>query len=201
MNKRSVVLGVLAAGLVLGQQACSSAEPVPVAAAPTTSAPAGSAPAGSAPTSSAPADQVAACRNEDVSAELTLQPGKSKALLALRNKTSSPCRVEGHASVSLRNAADEVVDVPTKEVDEPGPGESITLKPDTNAFAGIVWVACDKGDSDCPAGNSLSVNLQGTTDGPYAKLLGFPDPAKSNITMKSLRVGTLQPSTQGVVAW
>jgi len=201
MNKRSVVLGVLAAGLVFGQQACSIAEPAPASSAVAAPPPSGAAPAGSAPPSSAAAGQVAACRNEDVSAELTLQPGKTKALLALRNRSTSPCRVQGHASVSLHNAADELVDVPTEEVDEPGPGEPITLKPGTNAFAGIVWTACDKGSSDCPAGNSLSVNLEGTTDGPSAKLLDFPDPEKSAITMASLRVGTLQPSTQGVVAW
>ena len=34
-----------------------------------------------------------------------------------------------------------------------------------------------------------------------AELEGFPDPTRSLITMKSLKIGTLQPSTQAVVAW
>jgi hypothetical protein len=30
---------------------------------------------------------------------------------------------------------------------------------------------------------------------------GFGDPGSSLITMKSLKLGTIQPSRQGVVAW
>ncbi len=104
-------------------------------------------------------------------------------------------------AISLVNAADEVVNVPTKKVNEPGPAEAFTVKPGTSAFAGIKWTTCDKGDSSCGVGNTLRYNLEASTDGPVATLEGFPAAESSGITMKSLQIGTLQPSNQGVVAW
>ena len=187
----TVAFPTVAIVLALTPQGCASADPVPAAGAP--------------PSQSQSSGATPACRNDDVAAEITLQPdradGVQRGLVALRNASDAPCRVEGHASISLRNAADEVVEVPTDEVDEPGPAAPITLKPGTNAFAGIKWTPCDKADPTCGAGNTLSFNLQASTDGPPAKLLDFPAPEKSAITMKSLKVGTLQPATQGVVAW
>jgi hypothetical protein len=44
-------------------------------------------------------------------------------------------------------------------------------------------------------------SLEASTDGDVAELEGFPDPAAGDITMKSLQIGSLQPSRQGVVAW
>ncbi|MBL7262090.1 DUF4232 domain-containing protein [Paractinoplanes lichenicola] len=205
MEKRSFrifTLGAVAAGLTLGMQACAngtseaaSTPGEPVAATQSAAA----SPAASTRAPGAP------CTNDDVSVEITLQParddGAQRGLVAVTNKSDSDCGVNGRAAISLRNAADEVVDVPAKDVDQPGAAVPIMLKAGSSAFQGIKWVPCDKGDATCGAGNSLSFNLQASTDGPAAKLIGFPAPEKSNITMKSLQVGTLQPATQGVVAW
>ena len=103
-------------------------------------------------------------------------------------------------NITLHNAADEVAEVPTDDVDEPGAAVDILLRPGTGAFQGIKWVACDRDDSDCPTGNSLFASLSGSRGNP-ATQEGFPDPSRSLITMKSLKLGTIQPSTQGVVAW
>jgi hypothetical protein len=159
--------------------------------------------------SSAPATHQSvarACRTADTSATITLQPDLSKgttqvALVQLTNKSKNNCAVNGRAAISLANAAGDTVDVPAKNVNEPGKAVRITLRPGTNAFEGIKWTTCDKGDASCGAGNSLRFNLDASTDGPFAKLSGFPNAEDSDITMKSLQIGTLQPSRQGVVAW
>jgi hypothetical protein len=159
--------------------------------------------------SSAPATHQSvarACRTADTSATITLQPDLSKgttqvALVQLTNKSKNNCAVNGRAAISLANAAGDTVDVPAKNVNEPGKAVRITLRPGTNAFEGIKWTTCDKGDASCGAGNSLRFNLDASTDGPFAQLSGFPNAEDSDITMKSLQIGTLQPSRQGVVAW
>ncbi|GGK72340.1 DUF4232 domain-containing protein [Mangrovihabitans endophyticus] len=151
-------------------------------------------------------DDVAACRSQDVTVDVTFQPQRvdgdtRMGLVAVTNDSDQPCTVDGRASIFLTNAAAEVVDVPTSNVAQPGAASEITLQPGTTAFEGIKWTVCDKGDETCGAGNSLQFSLEGTADGRYAKLIGFPAPERSDITMAELLVGTLQPSTQGVVAW
>jgi len=137
-----------------------------------------------------------------MSAVIANQPqAENVAMVQLTNDGSATCKVEGWASVSLVNAADEVVEVDTKEVDQPGAPVEVVVKPGESAWAGIKWVPCDKGDSACGAGNTLKFNLEASTDGKPAELEGFPDPEKSDITMASLQVGSLQPIRQGVVAW
>jgi hypothetical protein len=212
---RTTLLAAVALGVALTQQACDaniqvsspeSGGPASVgitvdetpAASPTSTS-------GSGSGKTSGKSHVPGCTSEKVGVEITLQPSEGgsvqRGLVALTNKSSSTCAVEGRASISLANAAGETVDVPTKEVNEPGPAEKVVLKPGRTAFQGIKWTTCDKGSSTCPAGNSLRYNLEASTDGPYAELSGFPNPEKSDITMKSLQVGTLQPSNQGVVAW
>jgi hypothetical protein len=161
-----------------------------------------------------PADQAPAgtgkgrvkdCRNDGLEVTVTLQPdrgdGAARGLVAATNTGKRPCRVEGRVTIWLTNAAAEVVDVPAKAVNEPGAAVAITLRPGRSAFQGIKWVPCDKGDDTCPTGNGLGFSVNGSSGGPDAKLSEFPRPESSGITMKSLRIGTLQPVTQGVVAW
>jgi hypothetical protein len=141
-----------------------------------------------------------------MAADVTLQSERTSgttrmALVTLTNKSSKTCKVQGRAAISLTNAAGEVVDVPTREVDEPGAAVAITLKPGRTAFEGIKWTSCDKADASCAVGNGMRFNLEASTDGPDARLVAFPAAEKSDITIKSLSIGTLQPSTQGVVAW
>ena len=137
-----------------------------------------------------------AAQNENVTAA-----GTQRGLVSIENTSDTPCRVNGRVNVTLYNAADELAEVPTDDVDEPGPAVDILLRPGTGAFQGIKWVACDRDDSDCPTGNSLFATISGPGRGNPANQEGFPDPNRSLITMKSLKLGTIQPSTQGVVAW
>jgi hypothetical protein len=150
--------------------------------------------------------RAAVCRSADLAADVTFQPdraeGKTRmALVTVTNKSRRTCTVEGRAAISLANAAGEVVDVPTREVNQPGPAVPITLKAGRTAFQGLKWTACDKADPSCGVGNTLLFNLEASTDGPVARLVGFPAAERSGITMNSMSIGTLQPSAQGVVAW
>jgi eukaryotic-like serine/threonine-protein kinase len=77
----------------------------------------------------------------------------------------------------------------------------MVLRPGGGAFQGIKWQACDRAEPDCPTGNSLWGSLEAAGPGVAATLEGFPSPLRSDITMSSLELGTLQPSPQGTVAW
>jgi len=219
MKHRTVRVAVLAAaalGLALAQQACANGVEDSSASAPAaqakavskTSAPATTGTKGSRSSGSAGGSHVTVpvCRSQDMVAEVTFQPervaGNTRmALVALTNKSKRTCTLDGRAAISLTDASGSVVGVPVKNVAEPGAAVPITLKPGRAAFEGIKWTVCDKAATSCGVGNGMLFNLEASTDGPAAKLIGFPAAEKSDITMKSLSIGTLQPSTQGVVAW
>jgi hypothetical protein len=189
------VVGVAAAatGCTTTPSASSSSAP------PTVGSSSASSPSVS---SSSGSDSAAACRTEDMSAVITAQPhAENVALVTLTNAGPDACRVDGWARISLVNAANMVVDVNTEKVDQPGPPTPTTVEPDRSVWAGIKWTTCDKGSSDCAAGNTLKFSLDASADDKPAELEGFPNPEASNITMGSLQIGSLQPSRQGVVAW
>jgi hypothetical protein len=122
------------------------------------------------------------------------------AMILLENVSKSTCRLNGWVSVALVNAAGEEVRVRTTNVSEPGAATPTNLRPGTTAAAGMKWTVCDKGNETCAVGNGLRVGPPhgARTD---AELQEFPSPEKSGITMASLKVGSIQPSRQGVVAW
>ncbi|TDD56961.1 DUF4232 domain-containing protein [Nonomuraea terrae] len=157
-------------------------------------------------TPTAPAAAVPACAADDVEVTLTEQPQRREgdtrmALLHVTNTSDGTCGVAGRPVVTLVNAADEAVDVPTENVAQPGESVPADLTAGGGAFAGIKWTVCDKSDSDCPTGNGFKVGLAKGGPQVAATLEGFPAPEQSGITVKSLQVGTFQPSNQGVVAW
>ncbi|WP_275409646.1 DUF4232 domain-containing protein [Planotetraspora mira] len=158
-----------------------------------------------APAAGTPAT-VPACTANDIKVTLTEQPqrreGASRmALVQMTNASSRTCNVDGWPVITLVNAADEAVTVPTKYVAEPGKPVPADLAPGGGVFAGVKWTICDKAAAGCPTGNTIKVGL--AKGGPLvvATLEGFPSSEQSGITVKSLQVGTIQPSNQGVVAW
>jgi hypothetical protein len=152
------------------------------------------------------AGQVAACTSGDIKADLIEQDFRrtattDMAIIKIVNTSSHHCRLDGWATVTLVDAHGDNVPVPTQKVNEPGAPTTTDLPPGTSASAGIKWTVCDKGDASCPVGNSLTVTPPNSTTAVPATLFEFPNPEKSNITMKSLQIGSIQPSGQGVVAW
>jgi hypothetical protein len=163
--------------------------------------------AGEVTVSAGPTAKTRACGNGDITVAISAQSddvtavGVQTGLVNVVNKSRTPCRVQGRAFFRLYNAADERVEVPTRSVDEPDRAAGITLRPGGGAFQGIKWAACDRDDDTCPTGNTIRGSLVSSSDGVVADLDGFPAPADSRITMSFLLLGTLQPSTEGVVAW
>ncbi|WP_045745323.1 DUF4232 domain-containing protein [Actinoplanes rectilineatus] len=144
------------------------------------------------------------CATDDLAVTIAAQGDSATAptaMVVVTNNGEKDCTVHGWLTFTLVNAANEAVEVPTEKVEEPGPAVDVKIIAGGSAFAGIKWTTCDKGDSSCGAGNTIRWDLGTSADGPAAELEGFPAAEKSNITMKSLKVGTLQPSRQGVVAW
>jgi hypothetical protein len=204
--------GLLSIALLLagcgGDEPPATAPSASQAATGTTTAPepaAGGGAGGSTETTEAAADGTAAgaaaCAPGDVSADLTLQPGGTRGLLAVTNTSGSACRVSGSPGVRLLNPAAEPVPLRVSKVDQPGPAEAVVLEPGRTAFGGLKWTGCDKSSASCGAGNAIEVELPGAAAWTSVELQGFPAPEKVAITMRSLQVGTLQPSHQGVVAW
>ena len=198
---------------LLGSAAGCSGPTEPAATSPATPARAGGAAKATAATPAVGTEaaartgrKAAACRAADLATTITLQPDGAgptrRALVTLANNGERACTLDGWLSVAPVNAAAETVTVPTRKVDQPGPPQAFTVAPGTSAFAGIAWTVCADDDPDCDWSNSLRYSLTGASaDGPYATLEDFPDPERHQIRMKSLRIGTLQPSRQGVVAW
>lgn len=146
-----------------------------------------------------------ACQVDRLQVTVAAQPSDNvktqTAMVIVTNSGKQNCTAPGRFTIALVNAADESVDVPTKKVDQPGPASEVEIKAGGSAFAGIKWIPCAKSDATCGVGNTLRFALDDSAKGPAATLEGFPAAESSGITMKSLQVGTLQPSNQGVVAW
>jgi len=208
--------------LLLGQEPDAESTSAPAPSSTTSSdgaAPSGSTPTGvtasadpaagdeGAPAAAATPTTVRPCRISDTRLTITAQSenpttvGTQKAIISLVNKSGTACRVDGRVYIRLYNAADEPAAVPTDTVDQPDRAVEMVLRPNGGAFQGIKWQACDRGDGDCPTGNTVRGSLEASTSGVVATLEGFPAPTRSDITMSSLQLGTLQPSPQGTVAW
>ncbi|MEU4421846.1 DUF4232 domain-containing protein [Actinoplanes sp. NPDC024001] len=152
----------------------------------------------------AAAARIELCRIGDVSATIAVQPAagtEQTALVTLTNTGTASCSISGWPTIALVNAANRPVEVPTVKVDEPGPATEFTLAGGDAAYAGIKWAGCAKGDEGCAAGNTLRYDLGLSTAGPVATLEGFPKGKRNNITMRSLEIGSLQPTRQGVTDW
>ncbi|GIE36923.1 hypothetical protein Ait01nite_099680 [Actinoplanes italicus] len=146
----------------------------------------------------------AACAVGDLEVTIAAQgtgEKDEKGMVVVTNTGAKNCTVKGWMTIALHNAADEAVDVPTEKVNEPGPADTVEIKAGGSAFAGIKWTQCGKADASCAVGNTIRWSLDGSGKGAVAELEGFPAAEKSGITMKALKVGTFQPSNQGVTAW
>jgi hypothetical protein len=147
-----------------------------------------------------PAHNPTASACTDIRSDVTVQR-LGMALLALTNNSRRACTVHGWADIQLEGVDGNPVRLPVRKVNQPGPGDDITLAPGRTAFAGFKWRACHRADENCGLVSGVKVAAPGTRRYTDAKLIGIGNQPVTNISMASLTLGTLQPSTQGVVAW
>ncbi|GAB7036358.1 MULTISPECIES: DUF4232 domain-containing protein [Catenuloplanes] len=164
--------------------------------------------AGTRSTAPVPAGSVAgvaggeACTGEDIRAAATVQDA-GVALLAITNASDGPCTLDGRPTLGLRAADGSALTVPVEEVEQPGPATATALDPGETAFAGFKWTICDLGASGCAVATTLTVSPPGGGTPVNATITGVEggDQAVERLPVSGLQVGTIQPSTQGVVAW
>lgn len=206
MRFRQVILPVLAGTVLVGLAACGSG----------TSASGSSTTTSATTTASAPttgtSNQVAAApvtsntkagaTSGQFTVDLTIQQD-GLGLLSVANKGKTKATIDGWPTLTFLNAANETLSVPTKKVNIPGAATSITLAPGENAFAGVKWTDGDKANSSTFVATTLKVTAPGSTTPVVANVIGTNGKNQSyyEFDITSVQVGTLQPTTQGVLVF
>ncbi|GAA4997315.1 DUF4232 domain-containing protein [Kitasatospora paranensis] len=141
------------------------------------------------------------CHASELKADVQLQGTPGSAMVMLTNKGDRTCTVKGYLGYGGLLADNSRVDVATARVPRPGAPVTVTLKPGTTAFSGLKWTLCDKADATCQVLAGIVVTppdettqVTATVYGTDAKTVLQLPVAKAGLT-----VGTLQPSSQGVV--
>ncbi|HEX5403123.1 MAG TPA: DUF4232 domain-containing protein [Pseudonocardiaceae bacterium] len=135
-------------------------------------------------------------------ADLTIQRA-GLGLLTLTNTGKRATVVRGWPTLAFLNAANETVAVPMRKVAIPGAGPSITIGPGETAFAGVRWVTGDKADPKTFVATSLRLTPPGGTKSVNVRLIGADGQQGAYIEfdLTSAQIGTLQPSSQGVLVF
>ncbi|RKT53655.1 uncharacterized protein DUF4232 [Saccharothrix australiensis] len=122
-------------------------------------------------------------------------------LLAVTNRGTTPLTVQGWPIPSFTNLSGAPAAIPVEQVLIPGEGPSITLQPGQTAFAGVQLALGDAASGsaigsmkvEVPGGASAEATLIGTDGRPIS------DPG--SLKVSSAKVGTLQPTAQGVLVF
>jgi Protein of unknown function (DUF4232) len=135
-------------------------------------------------------------------ADLTIQRA-GLGLLALTNTGRSAETVTGWPKLAFLNAANEPVAVPVREVNVPGKGAPITVGPGETVFAGVRWVVGDKADPKTFVATTVRLTPPGATGASTVRVIGTNGQAGgyTEFDLTSAQVGTLQPSSQGVLVF
>jgi hypothetical protein len=135
-------------------------------------------------------------------ADLTVQRA-GLGLLALTNTGKRAATVRGWPTLVFLNAANETVAVPMRKVAVPGAGPRITIGPGETAFAGLRWVVGEKADPKTFVATSLRLTPPGSAKSVNVRLIGMDGQSGGYLEfdLTSAQVGTLQPSSQGVLVF
>jgi hypothetical protein len=119
----------------------------------------------------------------------------------LTNHGAQSVTIHGWPTLKFLGADNAPLAVPERKVEQPGPGPSITLAPGRTAFAGVKWVSGDKADASTFVATSVSLTPPSHTTAVNVHLIGIDGKSGGyhELALKSVEVGTLQPSSQGVV--
>jgi hypothetical protein len=111
--------------------------------------------------------------------------------------------IKGWPAMKFLDAANGTLPVPVQQVAVPGAGPSIRLAPGRTAFAGVTWVPGDKADTATYVATTIRLTPPGTGTavvvsviGTNGRVNGYPE-----LDLRSVKVGTWQPASQGVLAF
>lgn len=206
MRVRQVILPALAASTLIGLAACgsgtSASGPSPTSSVTTTTA----APATTTPNQVAAAPVTSSAKASATTAtftvDLTIQQD-GLGLLSVENSGKTKATLNGWPTLTFRNAANQTIAVPVKNVKIPGAAVPITLAPGESAFAGVKWTDGDKASASTFVATTLEVTAPGSKTPVVANVIGTNGKKQGyyEFDITSVQVGTLQPSTQGVLVF
>lgn len=134
-----------------------------------------------------------------IGAELVHQQAPGSEILVVTNKGTRPLTVDGWPTLSFLNAANGSLAVPVQKVSQPGAATKTTIQPGQSAFAGVKLVFGDKGDNNTYVATTTNLTIPGAPTTVVSLIGDDGHPAEyPELALKSVQVGTFQPSTQGV---
>ncbi|MCX2728706.1 DUF4232 domain-containing protein [Saccharopolyspora sp. NFXS83] len=142
------------------------------------------------------------CSAEDFEITMQAQPDGGVFLLQMKNTSDESCELGGWVDVTPTNMAGQPIDTPTENVNLPGPDANLTLEPGKSAFSGVKIELAEQSDPDAQVASGFTAtpsDMQGEAAVEVSGLNGGGSPME--IAIKSMQIGTLQPSPQGVVAF
>ncbi|MBB5154558.1 DUF4232 domain-containing protein [Saccharopolyspora phatthalungensis] len=149
----------------------------------------------------------AKCSAADFAVDLNVQPGRPGILLmAVTNRSTWVCSLNGWADVVPQDmAGTSRPDVPSEQVEVPGAPTEISLASGETAFAGVRLELGDKADDHTVVTTGFRAHLPGAEGTVNADIIGTGGSAYGagypEFPIKSMQVGSLQPSAQGVTAF
>jgi hypothetical protein len=199
MRIATIVSGVSALGIATVLTACSGTTNPQVNAAPQGPAVAGATESNHQP---AVADKLVTAKAGSFTAQFTIQR-QDVGMVILTNTSDHAVTVRGWSKLTFRNAENDVLPVPTQDVDVPGPGPSIRVVPGGSVFAPVQWTDGDKADDSTFVADDVEVVPPGATKPVTTKFVGIDgaDPGYYEFDIKSVRIGTYQPTTHNLLAF
>ena len=147
-----------------------------------------------------PPDNLGLCSARQLTIRVIHQPppgaGAGSALVVMANTGSRVCALNGWPKVQLIHAGRDL-HVRTENVNKPGPPIRMSLAANRSAFVGLRWKTCAPTATTCRTGTSLRITAPGARS-VDAKLLGF---ASKELSMSSVEVGAIRPTTVDILNW
>jgi Protein of unknown function (DUF4232) len=135
-------------------------------------------------------------------AELDVQR-QDVGMIMLTNTSGHTVTVRGWSTLAFSNAHGDTLAVPTQKVEIPGPGPSITVVSGGSVFAPVQWTDGDKADDSTFVADTVEVIPPGAQQPVSTKFVGVDgtSPGYYELDIKSVKIGTLQPSTHNLLAF
>lgn len=204
MRAQKIALVVPALGLLAMVTACGAATP---SASPAPAA-VPSAPVAAAAAKTPVAKTAATTKQETGSpasaasftAEFSIQR-QDVGMVMLTNTSGHTVTVQGWPKLAFSNAHGDTLSVPTQQVEVPGPGPSISVVAGGSVFAPVAWTDGDKGDDSTYVADGVAVIPPGAKTPVTTKFVGLDgtSPGYYEFDLKSVKVGTFQPSTHNLL--